>query len=101
MGKRGESMRKKRLTIEFAGLRDKGIYEYGRIILEEGKLRVEGDRFLKRLLENKVRDLRPGGDQAWVDSKENPELFLKILPYFYSGTYLCASRINEKRKENE
>ena len=78
--------------VEFAGLRDRGTHEYGRIVLENGKLRAEGDDYLEKLLNKKVRDLRPGGNQKWV-GKDKPELFLKILPYYYCGTYLCASEV--------
>lgn len=88
----------KELFIEFAGLRDKGVHEYGRIVLKNGKLRAEGDKLLKRLLKNKVRDLRPKGNLEWVDSKDDPERFLRILPYYYAGTYLCAGKINEERR---
>ena len=77
--------------VEFAGLRDKGVHKYGRIVLEGGKLRTEGEKYLKDLLNKKVRDLRPKGNQKWI-GKDRPELFLKILPYYYCGTYLCASR---------
>lgn len=89
---------KEELFIEFAGLRDKGVHEYGRIVLKNGKLRVEGDKLLKRLLKNKVRDIRPKGSGRWVEPKKNPELFLRILPYYYSGTRLCAGKINEERR---
>lgn len=78
--------------VEFAGLRDRGTHEYGRIVLENGKLRAEGDDYLTVLLNRKVRDLRPKGNQKWV-GKDKPELFLKILPYYYCGTYLCASEV--------
>ena len=87
-------------VIEFAGLTDNGVREFGKIILEDGKLRVEGSKFLKKFLKNKVRDLRPEGYQAWV-GRDNPELFLKCLPYYYSGTYFCAGRIGEKRGEED
>ena len=82
--------------VEFAGLRDEGVHEYGKIILENGKLRAEGEVYLKDLLNRKVRDLRPKGDQKWV-GKDDAELFLKILPYYYCGTYLCASRVQTKK----
>lgn len=79
--------------VEFAGLRDKGVYQNGRIILKNGKLIVEGDKLLKRLVKNRVRDLRPGKNQEWVEPKDDPERFLRILPYYYCGTYLTASRV--------
>lgn len=78
--------------VEFSGLRDKGVHEYGKIVLKDGKLIVEGERYLKDLLNKKVRDLRPNGNQEWV-GKDKPGLFLRILPYYYCGTYLCASRV--------
>ena len=87
--------------VEFAGLRDKGVHEYGKIILENGKLWAEGigkdnQVYLERLWNRKVRDLRPKKGQEWV-GKDNPEIFLKILPYYYCGTYLCASRVETKK----
>lgn len=83
--------------VEFAGLRDKGVHRHGRIILEDGRLRAEGigkdnQAYLERLLNEKVRDLRPKKDQGWV-GKDNPEIFLRIFPYYYSGGRLCASRV--------
>lgn len=76
--------------VEFAGLWDHGVREFGRIMLEKGKIRAEGGRYIKRLVNEKVRDLRPRGDQRWV-GKEAGELFLFCLPYYYCGTYLCSS----------
>ena len=87
--------------VEFAGLRDRGVHEYGRIVLEDGKLRVEGEDRLRRLLNKKVRDLRPEGNQEWVDSRDDPERFLRILPYYYCGTYLCGRKIRKREKKEK
>lgn len=78
--------------VEFAGFTDYGVREFGRIVLEKGKIRAEGGRFLRRLVNERVRDLTPNGSQEWL-TREDGLLFLRALPYYYCGTYLCGSRV--------
>ena len=95
----GKDKRMKKV-IEFAGLSDEGVVEFGKVIFENGKLEIKGSDLLKRMLKNKVRDLRPGKNQEWV-GQSDPELFLKCLPYYYCGSRFCAGRVNEKRRKGE
>ena len=75
---------------EFKGHSDNGVVYFGRVWLENGAIRAEGS-FLNRLILNRVRDLRPFENQEWVDSRKEPERFLKILPYYYCGCRLHCS----------
>lgn len=82
--------------VEFAGFTDTGVREFGRIVLERGKLRAEGGALMEKLLNERVRDLTPKGDQSWL-TREDGERFLRALPYVYHGGYLCASRVRTKK----
>ena len=78
--------------VAFKGFVEDGVKDFGRIVLERGPLRAEGGKTVNRVLNWRIRDLRPGGSHKWL-TKNDGELFLKALSYYICGTRLCASKI--------
>ena len=67
----------------------------GTYVLEGGQLSVKAAdpqdaRTLRGLLDTPGRQSNHGGDAPSIDSRKQPELWFRRLPYTFHGTYLYA-----------
>ncbi len=85
------------LFVRVRGFAGEGVADYGRIIFENGKFRIEGDSHkTKWILEQRIRDPRPGKDRLKRLTVKNGEKFFRALPHYFYGGLLHVSEVEEE-----
>ncbi len=89
------------LRVPFWELTEEGYKKIGAIELQKGRAvaRPAEERVLQRVLAEPIYVMLRGTQtMKWIQAGEEPELFVRYLPYAYHGSYFRAGDVKEIKR---